>query len=279
MSSFKSQEFRKEFLKKQLDTSSNVLVQEINKEIEENDISSTKETPFMIYALILKEGFKPLAKIINNNHDSMKQETINDLMRSLSKVKKSLSKLEKPENNYFNNPEVSKEDIEEDFKKLSKALLNIKGYIKVKAIEDIAECFDVDFKLSKKALKNHMMDNCKAYLKNSDFVREDEVKFSKFLTVNLENNSEDFSKAFKKFVEKADEKKVGIIVKKLDKAICKNKEIIRNENYDGFIDDIRESLNDRISNDPNNEKLKDIQDKLTEISNYQEITAYTFDSM
>lgn len=276
MSSFKSQEFRKEFLKEQLDTSSNVLVQKINKEIEENDISSTKETPFMIYALILKEGFKPLAKIINNNHDSMKQETINDLMRSLSKVKKSLSKLEKPENNYFNNPEVSKEYIEEGFKKLSKALLNIKGYIKVKEIEDIAECFDVDFKLSKKALKNHMMDNCKAYLKNSDFVREDEVKFSKFLTINLENNSEDFSKAFKKFVEKADEKKVGIIVKKLDKAICKNKEIIRNENYDGFIDDIRESLNDRISNDPNNEKLKDIQDKLTEISNYQEVTAFSF---
>ena len=276
MSSFKSQEFRKEFLKKQLDTSSNVLVQKINKEIEENDISSTKETPFMIYALILKEGFKPLAKIINNNHDSMKQETINDLMRSLSKVKKSLSKLEKPENNYFNNPEVSKEYIEEGFKKLSKALLNIKGYIKVKEIKDIAECFDVDFKLSKKALKKHMMDNCKAYLKNSDFVREDEVKFSKFLTINLENNSEDFSKAFKKFVEKADEKKVGIIVKKLDKAICKNKEIIRNENYDGFIDDIRESLNDRISNDPNNEKLKDIQDKLTEISNYQEVTAFSF---
>ena len=81
---------------------------------------------------------------------------------------------------------------------------------------------------------------------------------------------------FKKFVEKADEKKVGIIVKKLDKAICKNKEIIRNENYDGFIDDIRESLNDRISNDPNNEKLKDIQDKLTEISNYQEVTAFSF---
>ena len=276
MSSFKSQEFRKEFLKKQLDTSSNVLVQKINKEIEENDISSTKETPFMIYALILKEGFKPLAKIINNNHDSMKQETINDLMRSLSKVKKSLSKLEKPENNYFNNPEVSKEYIEEGFKKLSKALLNIKGYIKVKEIKDIAECFDVDFKLSKKALKKHMMDNCKAYLKNSDFVREDEVKFSKFLTINLENNSEDFSKAFKKIVEKADEKKVGIIVKKLDKAICKNKEIIRNENYDGFIDDIRESLNDRISNDPNNEKLKDIQDKLTEISNYQEVTAFSF---
>lgn len=276
MSSFKSQEFRKEFLKEQLNTSSNVLVQKINKEIEENDISSTKETPFMIYALILKEGFKPLAKIINNNHDSMKQETINDLMRSLSKVKKSLSKLEKPENNYFNNPEVSKEYIEEGFKKLSKALLNIKGYIKVKEIEDIAKCFDVDFKLSKKALKNHMMDNCKAYLKNSDFVREDEVKFSKFLTINLENNSEDFSKAFKKFVEKADEKKVGIIVKKLDKAICKNKEIIRNENYDGFIDDIRESLNDRISNDPNNEKLKDIQDKLTEISNYQEVTAFSF---
>lgn len=276
MSSFKSQEFRKEFLKEQLNTSSNVLVQKINKEIEENDISSTKETPFMIYALILKEGFKPLAKIINNNHDSMKQETINDLMRSLSKVKKSLSKLEKPENNYFNNPEVSKEDIEDGFKKLSKALLNIKGYIKVKEIEDIAKCFDVDFKLSKKALKNHMMDNCKAYLKNSDFVREDEVKFSKFLTINLENNSEDFSKAFKKFVEKADEKKVGIIVKKLDKAICKNKEIIRNENYDGFIDDIRESLNDRISNDPNNEKLKDIQDKLTEISNYQEVTAFSF---
>ncbi len=276
MSSFKSQEFRKEFLKKQLDTLSNVLVQKIDKEIEENDISSTKETPFMIYALILKEGFKPLAKIINNNQDSMKQETINDLMRSLSKVKKSLSKLEKPENNYFNNPEVSKEDIEDGFKKLSKALLNIKGYIKVKEIEDIAKCFDVDFKLSKKALKNHMMDNCKAYLKNSDFVREDEVKFSKFLTINLENNSEDFSKAFKKFVEKADEKKVGIIVKKLDKAICKNKEIIRNENYDGFIDDIRESLNDRISNDPNNEKLKDIQDKLTEISNYQEINAFSF---
>jgi hypothetical protein len=276
MSSFKSQEFRKEFLKKQLDTSSNVLVQKINKEIEENDISSTKETPFMIYALILKEGFKPLAKIINNNHDSMKQETINDLMRSLSKVKKSLSKLEKPENNYFNNPEVSKEYIEEGFKKLSKALLNIKGYIKVKEIKDIAECFDVDFKLSKKALKKHMMDNCKAYLKNSDFVREDEVKFSKFLTINLENNSEDFSKAFKKIVEKADEKKVGIIIKKLDKAICKNKEIIRNENYDGFIDDIRESLNDRISNDPNNEKLKDIQDKLTEISNYQEVTAFSF---
>lgn len=276
MSSFKSQEFRKKFLKEQLDTLSNVLVQKINKEIEENDISSTKETPFMIYALILKEGFKPLAKIINNNHDSMKQETINDLMRSLSKVKKSLSKLEKPENNYFNNPEVSKEYIEEGFKKLSKALLNIKGYIKVKEIKDIAECFDVDFKLSKKALKNHMMDNCKAYLKNSDFVREDEVKFSKFLTINLENNSEDFSKAFKKFVEKADEKKVGIIVKKLDKAICKNKEIIRNENYDGFIDDIRESLNDRISNDPNNEKLKDIQDKLTEISNYQEVTAFSF---
>ena len=68
MSSFKSQEFRKKFLKEQLNTSSNVLVQEINKEIEENDISSTKETPFMIYALILKEGFKPLAKIINNNH-------------------------------------------------------------------------------------------------------------------------------------------------------------------------------------------------------------------
>lgn len=276
MSSFKSQEFRKEFLKEQLNTSSNVLVQKIYKEIEENDISSTKETPFMIYALILKEGFKPLAKIINNNQDNMKQETINDLMRSLSKVKKSLSKLEKPENNYFNNPEVSKEDIEEDFKKLSKALLNIKGYIKVKEIEDIAKCFDVDFKLSKKALKNHMMDNCKAYLKNSDFVREDEVKFSKFLTINLENNSEDFSKAFKKFVEKADEKKVGIIVKKLDKAICKNKEIIRNENYDGFIDNIRESLNDRISNDPNNEKLKDIQDKLTEISNYQEVTAFSF---
>ena len=139
MSSFKSQEFRKEFLKEQLNTSSNVLVQKINKEIEEDDISSTKETPFMIYALILKEGFKPLAKIINNNHDSMKQETINDLMRSLSKVKKSLSKLEKPENNYFNNPEVSKEDIEEGFKKLSKALLNIKGYIKVKEIEDIAD--------------------------------------------------------------------------------------------------------------------------------------------
>ena len=276
MSSFKSQEFRKEFLKKQLDTLSNVLVQKIDKEIEENDISSTKETPFMIYALILKEGFKPLAKIINNNQDSMKQETINDLMRSLLKVKKSLSKLEKPENNYFNNPEVSKEYIEDGFKKLSKALLNIKGYIKVKEIEDIAKCFDVDFKLSKKALKNHMMDNCKAYLKNSDFVREDEVKFSKFLTINLENNSEDFSKAFKKFVEKADEKKVGIIVKKLDKAICKNKEIIRNENYDGFIDDIRESLNDRISNDPNNEKLKDIQDKLTEISNYQEVTAFSF---
>ena len=276
MSSFKSQEFRKEFLKEQLNTSSNVLVQKIYKEIEENDISSTKETPFMIYALILKEGFKPLAKIINNNQDSMKQETINDLMRSLLKVKKSLSKLEKPENNYFNNPEVSKEYIEDGFKKLSKALLNIKGYIKVKEIEDIAKCFDVDFKLSKKALKNHMMDNCKAYLKNSDFVREDEVKFSKFLTINLENNSEDFSKAFKKFVEKADEKKVGIIVKKLDKAICKNKEIIRNENYDGFIDDIRESLNDRISNDPNNEKLKDIQDKLTEISNYQEVTAFSF---
>ena len=276
MSSFKSQEFRKEFLKKQLETLSNVLVQKIDKEIEENDISSTKETPFMIYALILKEGFKPLAKIINNNQDSMKQETINDLMRSLLKVKKSLSKLEKPENNYFNNPEVSKEYIEDGFKKLSKALLNIKGYIKVKEIEDIAKCFDVDFKLSKKALKNHMMDNCKAYLKNSDFVREDEVKFSKFLTINLENNSEDFSKAFKKFVEKADEKKVGIIVKKLDKAICKNKEIIRNENYDGFIDDIRESLNDRISNDPNNEKLKDIQDKLTEISNYQEVTAFSF---
>lgn len=276
MSSFKSQEFRKEFLKEQLNTSSNVLVQKINKEIEENDISSTKETPFMIYALILKEGFKPLAKIINNNHDSMKQETINDLMRSLSKVKKSLSKLEKPENNYFNNPEVSKEYIEEGFKKLSKALLNIKGYIKVKEIKDIAECFDVDFKLSKKALKKHMMDNCKAYLKNSDFVREDEVKFSKFLTINLENNSEDFSKAFKKFVEKADEKKVGIIVKKLDKAICKNKEIIRNENYDGFIDNIRESLNDRMSKDQNNEKLKDIQDKLTEISNYQEVTAFSF---
>ena len=276
MSSFKRQEFRKEFLKEQLNTSSNVLVQKIYKEIEENDISSTKETPFMIYALILKEGFKPLAKIINNNQDSMKQETINDLMRSLLKVKKSLSKLEKPENNYFNNPEVSKEYIEDGFKKLSKALLNIKGYIKVKEIEDIAKCFDVDFKLSKKALKNHMMDNCKAYLKNSDFVREDEVKFSKFLTINLENNSEDFSKAFKKFVEKADEKKVGIIVKKLDKAICKNKEIIRNENYDGFIDDIRESLNDRISNDPNNEKLKDIQDKLTEISNYQEVTAFSF---
>ena len=276
MSSFKSQEFRKEFLKEQLNTSSNVLVQKIYKEIEENDISSTKETPFMIYALILKEGFKPLAKIINNNQDNMKQETINDLMRSLLKVKKSLSKLEKPENNYFNNPEVSKEDIEDGFKKLSKALLNIKGYIKVKEIEDIAKCFDVDFKLSKKALKNHMMDNCKAYLKNSDFVREDEVKFSKFLTINLENNSEDFSKAFKKFVEKADEKKVGIIVKKLDKAICKNKEIIRNENYDGFIDNIRESLNDRISNDPNNEKLKDIQDKLTEISNYQEVTAFSF---
>ena len=276
MSSFKSQEFRKEFLKEQLNTSSNVLVQKIYKEIEENDISSTKETPFMIYALILKEGFKPLAKIINNNQDSMKQETINDLMRSLLKVKKSLSKLEKPENNYFNNPEVSKEYIEDGFKKLSKALLNIKGYIKVKEIEDIAKCFDVDFKLSKKALKNHMMDNCKAYLKNSDFVREDEVKFSKFLTINLENNSEDFSKAFKKFVEKADEKKVGIIVKKLDKAICKNKEIIRNENYDGFIDNIRESLNDRISNDPNNEKLKDIQDKLTEISNYQEVTAFSF---
>lgn len=276
MSSFKSQEFRKEFLKEQLNTSSNVLVQKIYKEIEENDISSTKETPFMIYALILKEGFKPLAKIINNNQDNMKQETINDLMRSLLKVKKSLSKLEKPENNYFNNPEVSKEYIEDGFKKLSKALLNIKGYIKVKEIEDIAKCFDVDFKLSKKALKNHMMDNCKAYLKNSDFVREDEVKFSKFLTINLENNSEDFSKAFKKFVEKADEKKVGIIVKKLDKAICKNKEIIRNENYDGFIDNIRESLNDRISNDPNNEKLKDIQDKLTEISNYQEVTAFSF---
>ncbi len=276
MSSFKSQEFRKEFLKKQLDTLSNVLVQKIDKEIEENDISSTKETPFMIYALILKEGFKPLAKIINNNQDSMKQETINDLMRSLLKVKKSLSKLEKPENNYFNNPEVSKEDIEDGFKKLSKALLNIKGYIKVKEIEDIAKCFDVDFKLSKKALKNHMMDNCKAYLKNSDFVREDEVKFSKFLTINLENNSEDFSKAFKKFVEKADEKKVGIIVKKLDKAICKNKEIIRNENYDGFIDDIRESLEDRMSKDQNNEKLKDIQDKLTEISNYQEINAFSF---
>ena len=276
MSSFKSQEFRKEFLKKQLDTSSNVLVQKINKEIEENDISSTKETPFMIYALILKEGFKPLAKIINNNHDSMKQETINDLMRSLSKVKKSLSKLEKPENNYFNNPEVSKEYIEEGFKKLSKALLNIKGYIKVKEIKDIAECFDVDFKLSKKALKKHMMDNCKAYLKNSDFVREDEVKFSKFLTINLENNSEDFSKAFKKIVEKADEKKVGIIIKKLDKAISKNKEIIRNENYDGFIDNIRESLNDRMSKDQNNEKLKDIQDKLTEISNYQEVTAFSF---
>ena len=279
MSSFKSQEFRKEFLKEQLNTSSNVLVQKIYKEIEENDISSTKETPFMIYALILKEGFKPLAKIINNNQDNMKQETINDLMRSLLKVKKSLSKLEKPENNYFNNPEVSKEYIEDGFKKLSKALLNIKGYIKVKEIEDIAKCFDVDFKLSKKALKNHMMDNCKAYLKNSDFVREDEVKFSKFLTINLENNSEDFSKAFKKFVEKADEKKVGIIVKKLDKAICKNKEIIRNENYDGFIDNIRESLNDRISNDPNNEKLKDIQDKLTEISNYQEVTAFSFGSM
>ena len=276
MSSFKSQEFRKEFLKEQLNTSSNVLVQKINKEIEENDISSTKETPFMIYALILKEGFKPLAKIINNNHDSMKQETINDLMRSLSKVKKSLSKLEKPENNYFNNPEVSKEYIEEGFKKLSKALLNIKGYIKVKEIKDIAECFDVDFKLSKKALKKHMMDNCKAYLKNSDFVREDEVKFSKFLTINLENNSEDFSKAFKKIVEKADEKKVGIIIKKLDKAISKNKEIIRNENYDGFIDNIRESLNDRMSKDQNNEKLKDIQDKLTEISNYQEVTAFSF---
>ena len=279
MSSFKSQEFRKEFLKEQLNTSSNVLVQKINKEIEENDISSTKETPFMIYALILKEGFKPLAKIINNNQDSMKQETINDLMRSLLKVKKSLSKLEKPENNYFNNPEVSKEYIEDGFKKLSKALLNIKGYIKVKEIEDIAECFDVDFKLSKKALKNHMMDNCKAYLKNSDFVREDEVKFSKFLTINLENNSEDFSKAFKKFVEKADEKKVGIIVKKLDKAICKNKEIIRNENYDGFIDDIKESLDDRMSKDQDNEKLKDIQDKLTEISNYQEVTAFSFGSM
>ena len=79
MSSFKSQEFRKEFLKEQLNTSSNVLVQKIDKEIEENDISSTKETPFMIYALILKEGFKPLAKIINNNQDNMKQETINDL--------------------------------------------------------------------------------------------------------------------------------------------------------------------------------------------------------
>ena len=279
MSSFKSQEFRKKFLKEQLNTLSNVLVQEINKEIEENDISSTKETPFMIYALILKEGFKPLAKIINNNQDSMKQETINDLMRSLLKVNKSLSKLEKPENNYFNNPEGSKEDIEEGFKKLSKALLNIKGYIKVKEIEDIAECFDVDFKLSKKALKKHMMDNCKAYLKNSDFVREDEVKFSKFLTINLENNSEDFSKAFKKFVEKANEKKVGIIVKKLDKAICKNKEIIRNENYDGFIDDIRESLEDRMSKDQDNEKLKDIQDKLTEISNYQEVTAFSFGSM
>lgn len=279
MSSFKSQEFRKEFLKKQLDTLSNVLVQKIDKEIEENDISSTKGTPFMIYALILKEGFQPLAKIINNNHDSMKQETINDLMRSLSKVKNSLSKLEKPENNYFNNPKISKEDIEEGFKKLSKALLNIKGYIKVKEIEEIAECFDVDFKLSKKALKNHMMDNCKAYLKNSNFIEKDEIKFSKFLTINLENNSEDFSKAFKKFVEKENEKKVGIIINKLDKVICKNKEIIRNENYDGFIDNIRESLNDRMSKDQNNEKLKDIQDKLTEISNYQEITAYTFDSM
>ena len=34
MSSFKSQEFRKKFLKEQLDTLSNVLVQEINKEID-----------------------------------------------------------------------------------------------------------------------------------------------------------------------------------------------------------------------------------------------------
>ena len=34
MSSFKSQEFRKEFLKEQLNTSSNVLVQKIYKEIE-----------------------------------------------------------------------------------------------------------------------------------------------------------------------------------------------------------------------------------------------------
>lgn len=275
MSSFKSQEFRKEFLKEQLNTSSNVLVQEINKEIEENDISSTKETPFMIYALILKEGFKPLAKIINNNHDSMKQETINDLMRSLSKVKKSLSKLEKPENNYFNNPEVSKEDIEEDFKKLSKALLNIKGYIKVKEIEDIAECFDVDFKLSKKALKNHMMDNCKAYLKNSNFSKENEVKFSKFFTINLDENPKEFIKVFAKFVENSDEKRVGIIVSKLEKLIEKKTELVENEYFDSFLDSAKESLNKRLSKDCNNEKLKDISDKLTKVGSYQEINSFT----
>ena len=55
------------------------------------------------------------------------------------------------------------------------------------------------------------MDNCKAYLKNSDFVREDEVKFSKFFTINLDENPKEFIKVFAKFVENSDEKRVGII--------------------------------------------------------------------
>ena len=54
------------------------------------------------------------------------------------------------------------------------------------------------------------------------------------------------------------------------------KELVENEYFDSFLDSAKESLNERLSKDCNNEKLKDISDKLTKVGSYQEVTAFSF---
>lgn len=244
MSSFKSAEFRAKFFKEQLESSSSSLIKDIKEALTEDYFQYSG--PYIIYSLILKEGFDDLRKIIKDNKDNIKQGDLEDFIYDLRKIGKMNKEKYNdiiPETNYLN----TSENKEVDFNKFAKELLKTNCYVNLKDLNFIAnKIVDIDFEVKKKDLKNYMIDNAKPILKHCDFKKEDGISFKKFLKVNLNKNFDDFTETFNKAIVKSKSDLPEFLVSKLTEEMKKNEELFKNDKNIEFLENVSSSIDKKL---------------------------------
>lgn len=199
-----------EYFSKKYKSGISNLILLLNSDIIDNKIEKIKFLDLI--AIIKKDGFKNLTKIMNENINEYSNKVFKnfiDIFFEASKKYDQYNELKTPNNVKFRDyMEIeSKKTIKQDFDNFVNILINSNQKFDIKVIDKISKNLNINYELSKEDIKNHWYKNTFYYLKNqfSDNplkINSSSKEFDKFFISNLKNNSDNFINSLEKLGNK-----------------------------------------------------------------------------
>lgn len=215
----------------------------LNSDIIDNKIEKIKFLDLI--AIIKKDGFKNLTKIMNENINEYSNKGFKnfiDIFFEASKKYNQYNELKNSNNFKFLDymEEKSKKTIKEDFKNFVEIIINSNKKFDITLIDKISKNLNIDYQLSKTDIKNHWYQNTFYYLKNQ-FNNNDFKKFDKFFISNLKNNSNEFINSLENLgTEYNNTNQFKNIINLINHTIENNKKINKIDNIINILADIND---------------------------------------